>query len=128
ELRNEQIIPDEQRRLHGARRDRERLEQERAENERDQQGFDDGPRRLVGSALGRLLWRAGATSHLNSLPELETLRAGGRNARPGGGGGVLGPSRQGKPGRRGTRARGLVQAHRGRALVPATATLPCHGR
>ena len=51
ELRDEEIVADQERRLHRAGRDIERMEQEGAEDERDQQRLDDDLDRLPRAAL-----------------------------------------------------------------------------
>ena len=60
-FRDEQIVADEQRRLHGARRNIERLKQERPDDERNDQRMDDHADGFANAAFFAL--RAGRYTH-----------------------------------------------------------------
>jgi hypothetical protein len=55
EFRDEQIVPDQQRRLHRAGGDIERLNQEAADDERDEERLEDRDYRLGETAIGASL-------------------------------------------------------------------------
>ena len=79
-LRDEQIVADQQRLLHRARRNVEGLEQKGADDERDDQRMEDDAHGLANAALFAL--RAGRHTH---LPLVHAAWAPRRSSRWGGG-------------------------------------------